>query len=222
MLLAIACAHTPGELGLLDGAVMRARVALGGEAGIEAALTDDLDLLFERAATRPRDVRRIAVTIGPGGYTGVRLGVTLAKSLAYAWGVELAGVCAYAARAELAPPGETQVLVAEDIRGEQIGWALYQRRGDQLHELSPPKACDRPPELDAPCWVRGSALESRPELFAGKAGFRRGEGALVAPGAIEVARLAARPETIWWRSPHDLSPVYLRGRPPLPAPVRHA
>ena len=222
MLLAIACAHHPGEIGLLDGAVMRARVPLGGAAGLEAALTDDLDLLFERAEARPRDVRRIAVTIGPGGYTGVRLGVTLAKSLAYAWGAELAGVCAYAARAELAPPGETRVLVAEDIRGGQIGLALYERRRDKLHELTAPKAHDRPPEWDLPCWVRGSALEGRPELFPEEAGFRRGEGALLSPGVVELARLAARTETTWLPSPHELAPVYLRGRPPLPAAVRHA
>lgn len=51
-----------------------------------------VDQLFEEVDWRPKDIDLIAVAKGPGSYTGVRIGVTTAKTLSFTLGVPLVGV----------------------------------------------------------------------------------------------------------------------------------
>ena len=66
----------------------------------------------------------MAVAVGPGSFTGLRIGVTTAKTLAYAVGAEVIGVNTLAVIAEQAPPiGEAAVgrdgcAAAGIVRGE--------------------------------------------------------------------------------------------------------
>ncbi len=56
--------------------------------GLAPAVRRVLDL----AGLRPRDIQVVGVTVGPGSFTGLRIGVTTAKTLAYALGAALVGV----------------------------------------------------------------------------------------------------------------------------------
>lgn len=93
----------PGKTGLLSDRPSRAGVALGLIGNDGSILTlgveplapssrhdDDLmpaiDRLCRRAGKQPRDLRRIAVSIGPGGFTGLRIAVVTAKAIAEATG----------------------------------------------------------------------------------------------------------------------------------------
>lgn len=55
-------------------------------------LLPEIDELVRAAGLRPRDVRAVAVGCGPGSYTGVRIGVTMAKTFAWALGLPVYGV----------------------------------------------------------------------------------------------------------------------------------
>lgn len=88
-------AATPGEPG--GPGVALARVVgtsieplavemLDPEAPHDANLMPAIDRLVARAGLRPRDLGAIAVSVGPGGYTAVRVGVTTAKFIAEATG----------------------------------------------------------------------------------------------------------------------------------------
>jgi tRNA threonylcarbamoyladenosine biosynthesis protein TsaB len=66
-------------------------------------LLEDVDALLRQAGGHARDLDRLAVGIGPGSFTGVRIGLAAARGLALALDVPAAGVSTLAALAAGAP-----------------------------------------------------------------------------------------------------------------------
>ncbi len=85
-----------------DGATVRVE-ATGAQDALEAGLTR-IERLLEASGLRLRELDRIAVGIGPGSFTGVRIAVAYAKSLAYGSGVPLVGISSYDALEPDDPP----------------------------------------------------------------------------------------------------------------------
>jgi tRNA threonylcarbamoyl adenosine modification protein YeaZ len=76
------------------------------------------------AGCSPRDLTKIAVGVGPGPFTGLRVGLVTARTMADVLGIEVAGVCSLdilARQSSLTLP----VAVATDARRKEIYWALY-------------------------------------------------------------------------------------------------
>ena len=83
-----------------------------------------LDGLFAKAGWTPRDVSRWCVGLGPGSFTGVRIGVATVKGIVLGTGAELVGVssldamCAAHASGASNAPGTKAVAAIAAIRGE--------------------------------------------------------------------------------------------------------
>lgn len=107
------------------------------------------------------DLERIAVGTGPGGFTGLRIGVASARALAQGLGVPLVGVSSLRALAAGAPAGEPVLAVLDARRGETFV-AAYE---DGAERVAPQVA--RPEELPA--------LAARPD---GRTWLAVGDGAL--------------------------------------------
>jgi tRNA threonylcarbamoyladenosine biosynthesis protein TsaB len=84
---------------------------LGERASRAQTLLEDVDALLRQAGAHPRDLDALAVGIGPGSFTGVRIGLAAARGLALALEVRGAGVSTLAALAAGAP-GATPVVDA--------------------------------------------------------------------------------------------------------------
>jgi tRNA threonylcarbamoyladenosine biosynthesis protein TsaB len=73
-------------------ALVRDGEVLGERASRAVRVLADAEELLEQAGVEPRDLSRLVVGTGPGSFTGVRIGLAAARTLAYALELLLAGV----------------------------------------------------------------------------------------------------------------------------------
>jgi tRNA threonylcarbamoyladenosine biosynthesis protein TsaB len=120
---------TPGTavgLRLADGTVLEAYddPPAGERPGHTTRLLPLADGLLAQAGLEWGALERIAVGVGPGTFTGLRIGVATARGLAQALGVELVGVSTLRALAEGAlrasPGAEREVLAVIDARRGEV------------------------------------------------------------------------------------------------------
>jgi tRNA threonylcarbamoyladenosine biosynthesis protein TsaB len=93
-------------------------------------------LIADAGASQP-DLTGIAVGVGPGPYTGLRVGVVTARVLGAALGIPVFGLCSLDAIAADVASGDTtspvgDFLVATDARRREVYWARYDRDGRRL------------------------------------------------------------------------------------------
>src|SRR5690606_23442817 len=96
-----------------------------------------LDGLCRNRDWSPRDVEALLVSIGPGSFTGLRIAVTLAKTMALATGVKLVAVPSVEVLVRNAPPEARHVMVVLDAKRDQIFTARFERVGDEWIEREP-------------------------------------------------------------------------------------
>ena len=93
-------------------------------------------LLRERGLS-PRDLSGVVVGLGPGSYTGLRVGLMSAKALSYATGCALIGVSTFAAIARQAPAGISQLDVLADAQQDKVYVQSFNRQAEQWLVASP-------------------------------------------------------------------------------------
>ncbi len=93
-------------------------------------------LLVERG-WKPREIRAVIVSRGPGSYTGLRVGSMSAKTFAHAAGCVLLGVETFAAIALQAPSAIEQVDVLADAQQDKIYVQSFARCGEDWQPTTP-------------------------------------------------------------------------------------
>lgn len=83
---------SPGSVALARTGELAGERSLAPEGRHDDALAPAIDALLREHGARPRDLARVCVSLGPGGYTAVRIGVTTAKMIALATGASCVGV----------------------------------------------------------------------------------------------------------------------------------
>jgi tRNA threonylcarbamoyladenosine biosynthesis protein TsaB len=156
----------------------------------------------------------IAVGLGPGSFTGLRIGIATARGLSVSLGIPATGVCTLDALArgiaEAGAEGQ-RLAVLDGFRGEVFA-ALYGEDGERIWEpfvCRPEELAARVAELDSPPSVGGSgAVRFRHELAR--------NGVRIADDADPVHRVAARHVCALAAASEDgearpgLAPIYLR------------
>jgi tRNA threonylcarbamoyl adenosine modification protein YeaZ len=186
-------------------------------------LAPEIAAVLADAGLRPGDLGAIVAGLGPGPFTGLRVGLATAASMGHALGVPTYGVCSLDALGRAAGPG--RVLIATDARRREVYFATY---ADGARVAGPEVA--RPADVAA--LVRGAVGEALPAgvlvpggdtSMAGLVDRAAGEGALKygdvfgvpveehllhPPGA---ALVAIAVERIRASAPSEiLTPLYLR------------
>lgn len=160
--------------------------------------------LLEEAGWTAGSLDLVAVDVGPGSYTGLRVGLAAAKGLALAAGIPLAGVASLDVLAEAATGMARVVVPALDAKWDQIYGAVYEegrRKGDFLAE-KPAVFAARVP---AGALVLGDALDAYGALFRDVV---RAPRELWDPDPRIVARLGEAPGAR--ADAATLAPLYLR------------
>jgi tRNA threonylcarbamoyladenosine biosynthesis protein TsaB len=106
-----------------------------------ARIIPAIDALCRQLHWTPRDIREIYVSAGPGSFTGLRIGITLAKTLAWTTGAALVAVPSVRVLAENAPADAKNVVIVLDAKRDQIFSASFARLGDDWTPLLPAQLC---------------------------------------------------------------------------------
>ncbi len=206
--LAIDCSARFCSVALFSGSENRILAAASPDIGRGHAeqLPAVLQSVLDDAGADLSQAGRIGVTIGPGSFAGIRVGVAFARGLALALAVPVVGVGSLEA---IAMPAARQlgqsVMAVLDARRDHVWALIVDAEGDLLvsgAEMMPEAAAAL--ALDRGCAITGSGAA----LLAGfsPALASRVAGDLAAPAIGDVARLAASldPET------NPAEPRYLR------------
>ena len=102
-----------------------------------AQIVPIIDRLCRAQGWEPGDVNELYVSAGPGSFTGLRIAVTLAKTMALATGVKLVAVPSVRVLAENAPPDAQHVVIVLDAKRDQIFTARFERVAGQWVEREP-------------------------------------------------------------------------------------
>lgn len=165
---------------------------LPGNVALEQGLTA-VAAVLQKAGVRPSQIDRLAVGIGPGSFTGVRIAISYAKSLALGWGLPLAGVNSFDAIEAGESLPEPLLSVVRGRKG--VVSVRYRRGGDErrasgyvndvLDELGPAPG--------GALTVIGDAEDVLPGLAERGLCVQKIDRAIL-PTALAVARVAASRE----------------------------
>ncbi len=215
LILALETSSQAGSVALLDGDNVLSQRVLATEQRSAQTLIPAVAAVLADAGRRTGDVNLVAVTIGPGSFTGLRVGVTAAKTFAYATGCQCLGVDTLEVIAEQAIPGcaaAGELHAVLDAQRKELFLARFRREVGGLVRLDENRIV--PVErwlatLAAGTVVTGAGINRLIDRLP--AGVVAVELQLREPQAATVGRLAwrdhqaGRRDDLW-----KLTPKYLR------------
>lgn len=207
MLLAFDTATPFVTVALHDGEDVVAEVASEQRMKHGEQLAPQIEQAMREAGVVRQDLTAIAVGVGPGPFTGLRVGLVTARTLAFVLEIPVYGVCSLDVLAfEAVQTGQVDrdFVVATDARRKEVYLASYDEDGVRLGGPD----VDRPANLATDWPAVGEGAELYPEHFPD----RRAPGR---PGAGWLARAVTEERVVLT----DPEPLYLR-RPDAVAPGR--
>jgi tRNA threonylcarbamoyladenosine biosynthesis protein TsaB len=201
IILAIETAVAGGSLALYRDGEILAEISGDPQISRAADLLPNIDKLLRSNDLELGDIGLIAVSLGPGSYTGIRIGISTALGLGRSVGVEIQGISLLRAIAsDAAPVG--QVIAAVPTGREDIAWQIF----DGGSALNKPQS-GSPDDLTAalhtftgPTTLHHCCLELRREEVPTNISVTKPDRSLAALVAAAAARGLSEP---------DATPIYL-------------
>lgn len=183
--------------------------------GHAEALFPMIGEVLDATAIRYEDLDGLAVTVGPGSFTGIRIGLAAARGISLAAGIPACGITTTEAVAHGIPDAERaghEILVVFDSKRRD---PYYQRFDDQLRALDKPTAANPEKIVEVfshrsePVLLVGNGAEQLYRLFVTKGQKTKILASHQIPDACVLAALAAArwPDQF---AAKPLVPVYIR------------
>ena len=205
-ILAVDTALNACSASLLDDGRVLSRRWVAMERGHAEALAPMVEEVMGEAKLEFQALDKLAVTIGPGTFTGQRVGLAFMRGLRTALGKPIVGVTSLAAMAEQAS-AETGIACAAAVHDARRDEVYFEAIGNFLSArlLTFAQACSVVSGWEQEIVLAGSAAERMAEALRAS-GQKTILSSVVAPDAVWVARLALhmKPSTA------SLRPLYLR------------
>ncbi len=131
LMLAIDTAQEIGALAIANDYELIAEYHFRHKNSTLRRIVPDIEGLLSDACYSPSDLNAIVVSLGPGSFTGLRIGVTVAKTLAYVLKIPIVGVGTLDALARgVAPTGTDLICPMIHARANEVYWAMFNSLGD--------------------------------------------------------------------------------------------
>ena len=213
----------------IESATSQVGCAIGGHEGVLASvhssrgkrhaenLTPQIEFVLGQARIRMDEISVVAVDVGPGLYTGLRVGIATAVSIAFGLGVPMIGVTSLDLLAYPVRYCSKLIVATIDARRGEVFHANYLQVPGGVQRVSEP-AVSTPDDLAADLIAHGTeallvgdgALRYT-ETFAGLRGVDAAEPNIAYPSADSIVQLAhAKALREEFVTPTELEPVYLR------------
>lgn len=213
----------------VDTATAQVSCAVGGHEGVLASvhslrarqhaetLAPAIAFTCEAARIELSEVSVVAVDIGPGLFTGLRVGVASAKAMAHALRVPMIGVLSLDLLAFAARFTPRLIAAVVDARRGEVYTAFYRQVPGGIQRVGDP-AVVAPEDLASEvlaggedCLLVGDGALRHREVFEGLHQVEIADAGLAYPSASSLVMLAhAQALREQWVKPWDLEPVYLR------------
>jgi tRNA threonylcarbamoyladenosine biosynthesis protein TsaB len=216
LILALDTATEKGSLALVAADRVLREYSLESHGTYLTRLMPGVEALLTHTGKDPADLAAVAVSLGPGNFTGLRIGLATAKTLAWSLGCPLVPVPTMEVLAAQFPFHPHPIGVVIDAKRGEVFWGLFQCSEDLPQALEGPwrlSVADLPARLRPPMLLTGPGLEAHfealiphlsPEIALAPPEMR-------APRAPTLARLAhPRLEAGLTANPAQLVPTYLR------------
>jgi tRNA threonylcarbamoyladenosine biosynthesis protein TsaB len=211
LILALETATDKGSLALLDGEAPLLEYSLESAGTFLSRLPPALAEAFAAAGRAPSEIGAIGVSVGPGNFTGLRIGCAIAKTMAWSLGCPLVPVPTMEVLAAQLPFQAQAVGVVLDAKRSEVFWGLYSCPEEWPREMAAPvrlSLAELNRHLSPPLILTGYVETLAPVLPAGVVlapmQARR-------PRATTVARLAlSKLKAGLSVATQQLAPTYLR------------
>ncbi|ADH85678.1 tRNA (adenosine(37)-N6)-threonylcarbamoyltransferase complex dimerization subunit type 1 TsaB [Desulfurivibrio alkaliphilus] len=151
LILALETSGSCGSVALVDGRGCRAEYSLQSSRTHSRRLLEAVEQLLTAADADWQELDALAVCLGPGSFTGLRIGLSTVKGLALATGKPLIGVSSLdglAAQAVALPGCSLPVCALIDARKQEVFTAFY--HGPDYQPAPPPAPLDDEPAAECP------------------------------------------------------------------------
>ena len=217
-ILAIDTASSVSSVAVASEGKLQAEVTVEAGRTHSETLLSHIEGALSFAGVERSALTGVAVSIGPGSFTGLRIGLATAKAIAYGLDIPLVGISTLAALALAVPVSDVHTLALMDAQKGNAYAGLYEWRDGSLHEVRPVRVA---PLAEA---IAEAADRGKPVLLTGELAVKKRARLGNLPDNVTLAPahlLTARASHVAWLGiarlaagerddPMTLEPFYIR------------